>query len=103
MGALRQPLICNDGDHAILLYMGIIDYLQQWNSAKKVAKCIKTLECNKATIPPKPYGTRFYKHMTNIFTNTAENLQDKASKSDDRGLVSCFLAFLCGKAKLADS
>jgi len=32
--------------------VGIIDFLQDWTCAKKVAMCVKCCECNKATIPP---------------------------------------------------
>jgi len=51
----------------VATYIGIIDYLQQWNFSKVVANCIKFLETNKATIKPTPYGDRFYKHFEKAF------------------------------------
>merc|ERR1711972_864388 len=52
-----------DGEEVVLVTIGIIDFLQPWTTAKKIAKCIKTLEFNKATIPPTPYGKRFKRHF----------------------------------------
>eukprot|EP00415_Alexandrium_ostenfeldii_P001243 UN1243 len=56
-----------DGDTAVLITISIIDFLQTWTASKKVAKCIKALEFNKATIPPKPYGERFKRHFAQRF------------------------------------
>lgn len=108
LGELRLPLMYEgDEDQAVLLYVGIIDYFQQWTSAKKVARCIKTLECRKATIPPKPYGKRFQKHIADMLKETAENLQksvkfttaavdDDEITSNDEGMMSWFLTAAWG-------
>jgi len=43
----------------IVLTLSIIDILQKWTNGKKVARCIKAIECDKATIPPDFYASRF--------------------------------------------
>ena len=47
-----QPYIAASKDTLYISYVGIIDFLQDWTCAKKVAMCVKCCECNKATIPP---------------------------------------------------
>jgi len=59
-------------------YIGIIDFLQEWTSAKVAAQAIKFAECDKATVPPPEYGTRFkyrLKEMSlpNLATNPNAN------------------------------
>jgi len=56
-----------DRDEVTLVTLAIIDFLQPWTAAKKVAKCIKSLEFNKATIPPAAYGKRFRRHFEERF------------------------------------
>jgi len=56
-----------DGESAVLTTLSIIDFLQPWTASKKIAKCIKSLEFNKATIPPPAYGARFKKHFAERF------------------------------------
>lgn len=51
-----------------VLSLGIIDFLQPWTASKKVAMVIKSLEFNKATVPPRTYGTRFSKHFAERLT-----------------------------------
>lgn len=43
--------------------LGVIDFLQPWTLGKKVARVVKVLERNKATIPPHMYGERFRRHF----------------------------------------
>ena len=43
-----QPLVCNVGDQVQLMYLGFIDFLQDWTCAKTCARCIKSLEKNKS-------------------------------------------------------
>eukprot|EP00933_Yihiella_yeosuensis_P030645 TRINITY_DN24258_c0_g1_i1.p1 TRINITY_DN24258_c0_g1~~TRINITY_DN24258_c0_g1_i1.p1 ORF type:complete len:365 (-),score=54.65 TRINITY_DN24258_c0_g1_i1:180-1274(-) len=57
---LRRKLA--DGSE-IQLYISIIDFLQIWTCGKNVARCIKVLERNKATIPPCLYAERFSRHF----------------------------------------
>mmetsp|Transcript_621 Transcript_621/g.1796 ORF Transcript_621/g.1796 Transcript_621/m.1796 type:complete len:326 (-) Transcript_621:33-1010(-) len=54
-----QPYIGRDAKQLHVCYVGIIDFLQDWNWKKVAAQTIKVAECNKATIPPKAYGDRF--------------------------------------------
>lgn len=59
-----MPMKCRDSSGGeCLLYMAIIDFLQMWNFSKTIARGVKVLEQNKATIPPKAYGNRFVKHF----------------------------------------
>ena len=51
-GPLQQPLVCVRGGHVLLLYVGLIDLLQEWVYYKKIAKVIKAAETHKATYPP---------------------------------------------------
>mmetsp|Transcript_63583 Transcript_63583/g.196890 ORF Transcript_63583/g.196890 Transcript_63583/m.196890 type:complete len:383 (+) Transcript_63583:85-1233(+) len=60
--AVRQWAM-RDGDTVVFVTLSIIDFLQPWTPGKKVAQCIKFLECNKATIPPAAYGARFKRHF----------------------------------------
>lgn len=69
---LLQPIGYKEKDGVCLLYIGVIDYLQQWTSSKKIARCIKVLECNKATVPPRMYGHRFLRHFSKLFEGSAE-------------------------------
>ena len=62
-----QPLVCVHDGKIHIIYCGIIDFLQPWVFAKKVAKVIKSLELNKATEPPPKYGKRFLERFRAIF------------------------------------
>merc|ERR1711920_413835 len=43
----------------IALHICIIDFLQKWTMGKRVARVIKVMEQNKATVPPQFYADRF--------------------------------------------
>mmetsp|Transcript_75826 Transcript_75826/g.175816 ORF Transcript_75826/g.175816 Transcript_75826/m.175816 type:complete len:404 (+) Transcript_75826:440-1651(+) len=60
---ILQQYAMLDGESMILVTLGIIDFLQPWTTAKKIARCIKSLEFNKATIPPLAYADRFQRHF----------------------------------------
>jgi len=47
----------------VFLCLSIIDFLQRWTCGKRVARCLKFTECNKATVPPHVYGRRFERHF----------------------------------------
>lgn len=47
----------------ISVFASIIDILQLWTTGKKVARVLKVMEQNKATVPPKFYAERFAKHF----------------------------------------
>lgn len=85
-GELTRPIMQRDGkDHVLLIYVGIIDFLQQWTFPKAVAQCIKTLEKQKSTIAPMPYAKRFFDHFDRIIegseTQTAidDEIDDSAN------------------------
>eukprot|EP00511_Aplanochytrium_stocchinoi_P005077 CAMPEP_0204823828 /NCGR_PEP_ID=MMETSP1346-20131115/1904_1 /ASSEMBLY_ACC=CAM_ASM_000771 /TAXON_ID=215587 /ORGANISM="Aplanochytrium stocchinoi, Strain GSBS06" /LENGTH=408 /DNA_ID=CAMNT_0051950647 /DNA_START=72 /DNA_END=1298 /DNA_ORIENTATION=- len=60
-------LVAPDGNgKQRITIVGIIDFLQQWGLGKQVAKGIKVLERNKATIPPPRYADRFMQHFERI-------------------------------------
>lgn len=63
-----QPYMCTKQKQVFICYVGIIDFLQDWTASKVIANCIKFAECNKATIPPKPYGDRFLNFVENKFS-----------------------------------
>merc|ERR1719414_2795615 len=44
--------------------VSIIDILQVWTTGKKVARCLKVAEQNKATVPPVMYARRFREHFS---------------------------------------
>eukprot|EP00746_Dinoflagellata_sp_MGD_P019570 gnl/MRDRNA2_/MRDRNA2_145495_c0_seq1.p1 gnl/MRDRNA2_/MRDRNA2_145495_c0~~gnl/MRDRNA2_/MRDRNA2_145495_c0_seq1.p1 ORF type:complete len:335 (-),score=63.64 gnl/MRDRNA2_/MRDRNA2_145495_c0_seq1:119-1123(-) len=71
---LRMPLIRVDGDVAIVLYIGIIDYLQRWSLQKDLAWCIKIFEKQKSTIPPVAYSVRFSKNVGRCFCSRGSKL-----------------------------
>eukprot|EP00931_Biecheleriopsis_adriatica_P026680 TRINITY_DN16201_c0_g1_i2.p1 TRINITY_DN16201_c0_g1~~TRINITY_DN16201_c0_g1_i2.p1 ORF type:complete len:364 (+),score=70.87 TRINITY_DN16201_c0_g1_i2:35-1126(+) len=62
-GVRRWAMLDTRTGHLVVITCGIIDFLQPWTPAKKVAECIKILESNKATVPPPSYGQRFARHF----------------------------------------
>merc|ERR1719198_1167902 len=70
-GMLAQPILAVHGEYAYAYYFGIIDFLQIWNTTKKMAQAVKFLEFNKSTVPPKFYGDRFLKNLSNQFKGDA--------------------------------
>merc|ERR1712156_800001 len=52
-----------------VLTVSIIDILQKWTNGKKVARYIKILENDKATMPPDFYASRF----TSAFTGRSHD------------------------------
>lgn len=69
-----------DGSEMIVR-LAIIDWLQVWMCTKEIARAIKCLETNKATIPPDPYGRRFSRkmeeHLTVVDDASFQSKQDK--------------------------
>mmetsp|Transcript_4825 Transcript_4825/g.15057 ORF Transcript_4825/g.15057 Transcript_4825/m.15057 type:complete len:322 (+) Transcript_4825:177-1142(+) len=64
-----QPYVGTNAKQVLVCYVGIIDYLQDWNWKKEVAQCIKFAECNKATVPPQAYGDRFATFVSDKFVD----------------------------------
>lgn len=75
-GAGLQRHTITNSDASLEVTVGIIDFLQPWNRAKKAAECIKFLESNKATVPPQKYGARFKRHFAERFRAAARFEQD---------------------------
>jgi hypothetical protein len=67
-----QPLVCNVDGKVQLVYLGFIDFLQDWTCAKTCARCIKSLEPNKSTEPPPFYAARCISYFTNKFSADAK-------------------------------
>mmetsp|Transcript_67388 Transcript_67388/g.171026 ORF Transcript_67388/g.171026 Transcript_67388/m.171026 type:complete len:386 (-) Transcript_67388:113-1270(-) len=83
---LRFPLIHRQGKKDVMLvYIGIIDFLQQWTGAKQIAMCLKFAERNKATIPPAPYAQRFLDHFSGKMSGGAVPLEPAEETDDSEG------------------
>lgn len=60
----HRPLLRKGpGGSEIALHVSIIDFLQKWTNGKKVARVLKCMETNKATVPPAFYASRMLKHF----------------------------------------
>lgn len=57
---------CEDGKDLVAV-ISIIDFLTRWSCKKRVARCVKCLQQNKATVPPSVYGHRFLQHFQQLF------------------------------------
>jgi len=80
-GELRQPMVhIGHNQEVVLVYIRIIDFLQQWSCAKKIAMGLKCLEQNKATIPPAAYARRFLAHFSRNIEGGALPLSVLSSK-----------------------
>lgn len=62
-GKDRTLRTSGDNGQELVLCIGIIDFLQKWTCGKRVARCLKFAECNKATVPPGIYAQRFLRHF----------------------------------------
>eukprot|EP00401_Gymnodinium_catenatum_P067389 CAMPEP_0117506522 /NCGR_PEP_ID=MMETSP0784-20121206/25951_1 /TAXON_ID=39447 /ORGANISM="" /LENGTH=343 /DNA_ID=CAMNT_0005301997 /DNA_START=182 /DNA_END=1213 /DNA_ORIENTATION=+ len=60
------------GNVDVVLHVSIIDFLQKWTFAKKVAMLLKSVERNKATVPPAQYADRFFRHFSERFREVVE-------------------------------
>merc|ERR1719203_796924 len=69
-----QPLVYRSPQgHATAVYIAIIDFLQAWTMGKRVARILKFMECNKATVPPRSYAARFHEHFAQHLQALPEN------------------------------
>ena len=61
-----QPYISTHKGEVWAYYLGIIDFLQEWNMGKRVAACLKCMCAPKplSTVPPKEYAEQFYSHFS---------------------------------------
>mmetsp|Transcript_61741 Transcript_61741/g.133770 ORF Transcript_61741/g.133770 Transcript_61741/m.133770 type:complete len:368 (-) Transcript_61741:111-1214(-) len=70
----QRPIVTRrdpDGNN-VELYVSIIDILQRWTCGKRIARVIKVLEQNKATVPPAVYADRFLRHFEKSFKAVPE-------------------------------
>jgi hypothetical protein len=75
--ALYAPLTRKQPDGStIVLTVSIIDYLQRWTNGKRVARALKFLEQDKATIPPAMYAERFSNHFAERLKPTIATILD---------------------------
>eukprot|EP00040_Diaphanoeca_grandis_P029742 m.174825 g.174825 ORF g.174825 m.174825 type:complete len:375 (+) comp31786_c1_seq1:57-1181(+) len=76
----RQPFIAKSGGDVYAYYLGIIDILQPWTTAKKIAHCIKCTFAPKpiSTVEPVFYGDQFSSHFTKHFRGDAESVEDES-------------------------
>merc|ERR1719313_2334744 len=66
-GTTHHLRVYLDNGAEAYLCLSIIDFLQKWTCGKRVARCIKVFECNKATVPPRIYAKRFQRHFEACF------------------------------------
>ena len=83
-----KPLLSKHKDNEIgeITYIGVIDYLQKWNSAKQAAQAIKSFERNKATVPPPKYGKRFLEHFDHVLHEVDGDQEALLARRDGRNL-----------------
>mmetsp|Transcript_20498 Transcript_20498/g.52090 ORF Transcript_20498/g.52090 Transcript_20498/m.52090 type:complete len:370 (-) Transcript_20498:217-1326(-) len=82
-GLGHRPLLFKSRDgREVAVNISIIDFLQKWTMGKRVARCVKCAECNKATIPPSMYARRFYHHFAHRLIEALETCSDKIQESN---------------------
>jgi hypothetical protein len=81
-GTSPLPFVSVGPDGCVhVVYVGIIDYLQDWTCTKNLAMAVKVCERNKATVPPPEYGARFIRHFTDNFVGDSAAYSDAAPKA----------------------
>lgn len=67
--AHARPLLVRHSGQLCVYYVGIIDFLQQWTTGKKVAHVIKACCAPHpiSTVPPAEYAQQFLAHFENAF------------------------------------
>lgn len=73
----------------------LIDYLQEWNAKKKVAKCIKSFERNKATVPPKVYARRMIDHFEHFIIPVDVDEVKRTKSEVDKNVADQLMGFRC--------
>eukprot|EP00658_Telonema_sp_P-2_P047494 TRINITY_DN3612_c0_g1_i1.p1 TRINITY_DN3612_c0_g1~~TRINITY_DN3612_c0_g1_i1.p1 ORF type:complete len:399 (+),score=97.67 TRINITY_DN3612_c0_g1_i1:250-1446(+) len=91
-----QPYIYKHNGRVWALYLGVIDFLQDWNCSKKVAHCIKLCCAPKpmSTVEPSTYSDQF-KALCHRFKDDAEEVHREVGEethylSDHDGDLSTF-------------
>lgn len=67
IGGERSFHLSGDNGNDSVLCLSIIDFLQLWTCGKRIARGLKFMECNKATVPPRAYARRFVRHFEGCF------------------------------------
>ena len=79
-----QPYICQYDGRVYGLYIGVIDFLQEWNGTKKVAHCIKMCCAPKpmSTVDPDEYADQF-KTLMDRFDGSADEFVRSTEQEED--------------------
>lgn len=89
----QRPLVRKGPDgQDIAVHVSIIDFLQAWTTGKKVARVVKCAECNKATIPPRDYASRFARHFELRFSAFADGEAGTAASKESAPVPSMSIA-----------
>jgi hypothetical protein len=86
-----QPYLSVHKGEVWAYYLGIIDYLQEWNFGKRCAAILKCCCAPKplSTVPPKQYADQFYSHFTEKLSNGVhEAISIKKSRCPAPSVVS---------------
>eukprot|EP00940_MAST-03C_sp_MAST-3C-sp2_P003281 g3281.t1 len=100
-GSANQPFLSVRGKTVWAYYIGIIDFLQEWDCTKQIAACIKCCCAPKplSTVPPTTYAEQFYTHFeTRLMTKRlhgdalparcpAPSFSSRHSSSDDSAIA----------------
>ena len=81
----NKPYVVEYGGEVLILYFGVIDFLQGWTTGKKVAHVIKVLFAPRpiSTLNPKAYAKQFLEHFEFKFKGVGFDVATSAS-GDER-------------------
>ena len=76
-----RPLLVRHSGQLVVYYIGIIDFLQQWTTGKKVAHLVKACCAPHpiSTVPPAAYGRQFLAHFEHAFRPDGEAVTPAAA------------------------
>lgn len=83
----NKPYVVEYGGEVLIMYFGVIDFLQSWNTGKKVAHVVKLLFAPRpiSTVNPKAYAKQFLEHFeyklkgVGFDVSTSESSAERAS------------------------
>lgn len=77
----NKPYVVEYGGEVLILYFGVIDFLQGWNTGKKVAHVIKVMFAPRpiSTVNPKAYAKQFLEHFEFKFKGVGFDVATSAS------------------------
>ena len=79
----EQPYLSEHKGEVWAYYLGVIDFLQEWNFGKRVAACLKCCCAPKplSTVPPEEYADQFISHFAEKLSQGVHGAQsNKAIK-----------------------